>query len=111
MGLGIPPLEVKILLGSNPLKSRILVRRLAVESVSRGLFRMGPVRSGMAEFQELLPFQRDTTHTQEVDTCLDRLVGNCFLTTQVPFLFGYHVGVALCHEGFALGSARQGLPT
>ena len=30
MGLGILPLEIKILLESNPLKSRILVRRLAV---------------------------------------------------------------------------------
>ena len=30
MGLGIPPLNIKILLESNPLKSRILVRRLAV---------------------------------------------------------------------------------
>ena len=30
MGLGIPPLKIKILLASNPLKSRILVRRLAV---------------------------------------------------------------------------------
>ena len=30
MGLGIPPLRIKILLGSSPLKSRILVRRLAV---------------------------------------------------------------------------------
>ena len=28
--LGIPPLRIKILLESNPLKSRILVRRLAV---------------------------------------------------------------------------------
>ena len=30
MGLGVPPLKLKILLESNPLKSRILVRRLAV---------------------------------------------------------------------------------
>ena len=30
MGLGIPPLEIKIMLESNPLKSRILVRRMAV---------------------------------------------------------------------------------
>ena len=30
-GLGIPPLEIKILLESNPLKSRILVRKLAVQ--------------------------------------------------------------------------------
>ena len=30
MGLGIPPLEFKILLESNPLKSGILLRRLAV---------------------------------------------------------------------------------
>ena len=30
MGMIIPPLEIKILLESNPLKSRILVRRLAV---------------------------------------------------------------------------------
>ena len=30
MCLGIPPLEVKIMVESNPLKSRILVRRLAV---------------------------------------------------------------------------------
>ena len=32
MGLGIPTLTIKILLESNPLKSRILVRRLAVAS-------------------------------------------------------------------------------
>ena len=30
MGLGIPPLEIKIMLESNPLTSRILVRRLGV---------------------------------------------------------------------------------
>ena len=30
MGMRIPPLDVKIMLESNPLKSRILVRRLAV---------------------------------------------------------------------------------
>ena len=30
MGLGIPPLEIKIMLASNPLKSIMLVRRLAV---------------------------------------------------------------------------------
>ena len=30
MGLGIPPLNIKIMLESNPLKSTILVRRLAV---------------------------------------------------------------------------------
>ena len=30
MGLGIPPLRIKFLLESKPLKSRILVRRLAV---------------------------------------------------------------------------------
>ena len=33
MGLVIPPLSIKILLESNPLKSRILVRRLAVCSL------------------------------------------------------------------------------
>ena len=31
MDMRIPPLKIKILLGSNPLKSRILVRRLAVD--------------------------------------------------------------------------------
>ena len=30
MGLGVPPLRIKIRLNSNPLESRILVRRLAV---------------------------------------------------------------------------------
>ena len=30
MGLGIPPLRIKIMLESNPLKSIMLVRRLAV---------------------------------------------------------------------------------
>ena len=30
MGMKIPPLKIKILLDSNPLKSRILVWRLAV---------------------------------------------------------------------------------
>ena len=34
MGLGIPPLKIEILLESNPLKSRILVRRLAVQRVT-----------------------------------------------------------------------------
>ena len=29
MGLGIPPLKIKIMLQSNPVRSRILVRRLA----------------------------------------------------------------------------------
>ena len=33
MGLRIPPLQFKIMLESNPLKSRILVRRLAVIAV------------------------------------------------------------------------------
>ena len=37
MDLRIPPLEIKIMLESNPLKSRILVRRLAVGS-TRVLF-------------------------------------------------------------------------
>ena len=31
MGLGIPPLNIKITLESNPLKSRLVVRRLAVD--------------------------------------------------------------------------------
>ena len=35
MGLGIPPVKIKILLESSPLKSRILERRLAV-STARG---------------------------------------------------------------------------
>ena len=35
MGLGIPPLRLKILLQSNPLKPRILVRRLAVAASVR----------------------------------------------------------------------------
>ena len=30
MGLGIPPLIIKIMLESNPLKSRFIVQRLAV---------------------------------------------------------------------------------
>ena len=33
MGLGIPPLNIKIMLESNPLKSTMLVGRLAVLSV------------------------------------------------------------------------------
>ena len=48
MGLGTPPLKLKILLGSNPLTSRILVRRLAVDSNGwtwRGTGRSGsPIR-------------------------------------------------------------------
>ena len=43
MGLGIPTLRIKIMLESNPLKSRILVQRLAVELVGR---RAPGVRSG-----------------------------------------------------------------
>ena len=35
--MGIPPLEIKMLLESNPLKSRILVQRLATRSASRHL--------------------------------------------------------------------------
>ena len=34
MGPGIPPLDTKILLESNPMKSRILVRRLAVAQLA-----------------------------------------------------------------------------
>ena len=33
MGLGIPPLRIKIMIESNPLKSIILVRRLAVRII------------------------------------------------------------------------------
>ena len=36
MGLGIPPLEIKIVLESNPLKSTMLVGRLAVLWISSG---------------------------------------------------------------------------
>ena len=32
MGLGVPPLEIKILLEANPFESRILVRRLALRA-------------------------------------------------------------------------------
>ena len=39
MGLGIPPLKIKILLGSNPPKCRILVRRSAVPQLGRGRLR------------------------------------------------------------------------
>ena len=46
VGLGIPPLQLKILFESNPLKSRILVRRLAIEQPARldmvGLPRFNP---------------------------------------------------------------------
>ena len=35
MDIEIPPLELKIMLESNPLKSRILARRLAVSTLSR----------------------------------------------------------------------------
>ena len=35
MGLGIPPLEIKIMLESNPLRSRIVVGRLAVHDAAR----------------------------------------------------------------------------
>ena len=34
MGLGIPPLEIKIVLNSNPLKSTMLVGRLGVRSIA-----------------------------------------------------------------------------
>ena len=33
MGLGIPPLNIQIMLASNPLKYRILVRRLAARTL------------------------------------------------------------------------------
>ena len=39
MGLGIPPLEIKTMLEANPLKSRILVRRLAVSAPWRSIQR------------------------------------------------------------------------
>ena len=42
MGLRIPPLRIKILLESKPLKSSILVRRLAIVPVS---YRRGPPSS------------------------------------------------------------------
>ena len=48
MYLRIPPLEIKILLGSNPLKSMILVRRLVVPAFHRNpaLWRLlGPLRA------------------------------------------------------------------
>ena len=48
VGMRIPPLEIKILLESNPLKSRILVWRLAVSSgipVGKGRV-VGPARKG-----------------------------------------------------------------
>ena len=34
MGLGIPPLHINIMLESNPLKSIILVRRLAIKGAA-----------------------------------------------------------------------------
>ena len=37
MDMRIPPLKIKILLESNPLKPRILVRRLAVHSFHASL--------------------------------------------------------------------------
>ena len=39
MDMRIPPLRIKILLESNPLKSIILVRRLAVAEERRGVIR------------------------------------------------------------------------
>ena len=46
MGLGIPPLESKIPLESNPLKSRIAVRRLAVS--------VGGILRPIGNFPEIL---------------------------------------------------------
>ena len=43
MGLGIPPLTFKILLESNPLKARVLVRRLAVASQSNSRQNAGSI--------------------------------------------------------------------
>ena len=40
MGLGIPPLKMKILLESNPLKSRTSVRRFGHASEAAGCVRM-----------------------------------------------------------------------
>ena len=42
MGRGIPPLRIKIMLESNPLKSTMLVRRLAVAAEARPRPRGGP---------------------------------------------------------------------
>ena len=36
MDMSIPPLEIEILLESNPLRSRIFVRRLAASAPNRG---------------------------------------------------------------------------
>ena len=38
MDMRIPPLNIMIMIGSNPLKSRILVRRLAVTTMLLGEF-------------------------------------------------------------------------
>ena len=68
MGLGIPPLKIKILLESNSLKSRILVWRLAIQGIgtagvskfpdkrkSHGALRVGFERA-KANSKLLLPF-------------------------------------------------------
>ena len=39
MGLGIPPFKIEIMLASNPLKSMMLVRRLAVSEKGEVLLR------------------------------------------------------------------------
>ena len=56
MGLGIPPLEIKTMFESNPLKSIMLVRRLAVQHTRLQLQEVrkwgGPCRSQATDYSQ-----------------------------------------------------------
>ena len=50
MGMGIPPHKFKIMLESNPLKSRILVRRLAVSKLTHpNAWPFSPIHTNKAQ--------------------------------------------------------------
>ena len=64
MGLGIPPIELKILLESNPPKSMILVWRLAA---SQGRTPQFVVRASVGSMETMLaegPLNTDALQTQ-----------------------------------------------
>ena len=90
MDMRIPPLKTKIMLESNPLKSRILVRRLAVlqrcvvclSTVSRS-----SASDGSSCFCEVqwscrrarVPTLRTLTRHSLIRTCLDRPLSICYI--------------------------------
>ena len=84
MDMRIPPLRIKILLESNPLKSRILVRRLAVY----GLRQIWPTPERMCQDFKKTPCMRD------MDTFIHAWIHSSFRCSSVrsfvsSFIHGY----------------------